>query len=97
MVNFTPGNLYEDYKPGVDKIASYGLAALIAGGIAAKAGLFKWLIAGLIAFKKVIPVAVVALFALFKRIFGGKPAKDPLEDHQTVKPALKDSPPPQNP
>ncbi len=54
----------------------------MAGGIAAKTGVFKWLLASLIAFKKVIPVAAIALFALVKRIFGGKPAADPLQAHE---------------
>lgn len=82
MVNFNPGNAYADYTPGTDKLASYGLAALVAGGIAAKTGVFKWLLAMLIAFKKVIPVAAIALFAFVKRIFGGKPAIDPLQSHE---------------
>src|SRR3989449_2653188 len=32
---------YADFIPGTDKVAEYGIAALIAGGLAAKAGLFK--------------------------------------------------------
>jgi uncharacterized membrane-anchored protein len=82
MVNFNAGNTYADYKPGTDKLASYGLAALVAGGIAAKTGVLKWLLASLLAFKKLIPVAAIAIFAFVKRIFGGKPAVDPLEAHQ---------------
>ena len=95
MVDFNPGNTYADYKPGTDKLASYGLAALVAGGIAAKTGLFKWLLAGLLAFKKVIPVAAIALFALFKRIFTGKSAQDPLQNYEKDK-KDSDGPPPRH-
>jgi uncharacterized membrane-anchored protein len=86
MVNFNPGNAYTDYKPGTDKLASYGLAALVAGGIATKMGFFKWAVGLLIAFKKVIPLAVIAVFAFIKRIFVGKPAQDPLQSLPTSSP-----------
>src|SRR2546426_2131137 len=33
------GHRYADFVPGTDKVAEYGIAALIAGGVAAKAGL----------------------------------------------------------
>jgi len=48
LVNFTEGNRYADFKQGADKVAAYGLAALIAGGIAAKAGLFKVILVALL-------------------------------------------------
>ncbi len=31
MTNFNPGYRYSDFDPGVDKVAAYGIAALIAG------------------------------------------------------------------
>jgi uncharacterized membrane-anchored protein len=36
MVTFNPGSRYTDYKEGSDKLATYGVAGLIAGGLAAK-------------------------------------------------------------
>ena len=96
MVNFNPGSTYADYIPGTDKIASYGLAALVAGKIAAKLGFFKWAVGLLIAFKKFIPIAAVALFAFIKRIFTGKPAEEPLQTLQTPpvnSDLTKDNPP----
>ena len=72
FVDFADGNRYADFVPGTDKVAEYGIAALIAGGIAAKAGFFKLLLAGIIALKKLIVVALVAIGAFFKRIFGKK-------------------------
>lgn len=41
-VNFNSGNRYADFNPASgDKVASYGIAALVAGGVAAKLGFFK--------------------------------------------------------
>jgi uncharacterized membrane-anchored protein len=72
MVNFNPGKRYSDYKPGVDKIATYGLAALVAGGVAAKTGFFKGLLMSILALKKFIIIAVVAVIAFIKKLFGKK-------------------------
>jgi uncharacterized membrane-anchored protein len=80
MVDFNAGNRYADYKPGTDKIAAYGLAALVAGGIAAKAGLFKGLLVALVAFKKFVIVGVIALVAFAKKFFGKKPPAVPPND-----------------
>jgi uncharacterized membrane-anchored protein len=74
MIDFTDGNRYADYKPGTDKIATYGLAALVAGGIAAKVGLFKGLWIAILALKKFIIIGVVAAGAWLRRLFGKKAA-----------------------
>lgn len=65
--SYKPGSNYAEFKPG-DKMAKYGLSALVVGGaaaVAAKTGVFKWLGKALIA-------AVVALGAFFKKLFGRK-------------------------
>ena len=72
MVDFNSGHRYADFKPGSDKLATYGLAALVAGGIAAKTGLFKGLLVALVALKKFVLIGAIALVVLFKKIFGGK-------------------------
>lgn len=74
MVNFNEGNRYADFDPKIDKVATYGIAALIAGGVAAKLGLFKLLIPVLLAAKKFIIIAFVAAAAWFKRVFRRKNA-----------------------
>jgi uncharacterized membrane-anchored protein len=71
MAEFNAGQRYADYKPGSDKLAAYGLAALVGGGIAAKAGLFAKLGVFLLAFKKFILVGLVAVGAGVKKLFGG--------------------------
>ena len=72
MLSFTEGNRYADYKEG-DKTAAYGIAGLIAGGVAAKAGLFKVLLAAW----KFIAVGVIAaagaVWRFFGSLFGRKP------------------------
>ena len=66
---FTTGNRYADFDSKTDKVAEYGLAALLAGGAAAKFGLFGKLFALLLAFKKFIFIGVIALGALVSKFF----------------------------
>ncbi len=64
-VDFNDGHRYTDYISG-DKVASYGITALIAGGagaLAAKTGL-------LAKFWKLILVGLAAVGAMFKKLFG---------------------------
>jgi uncharacterized membrane-anchored protein len=68
---FTSGNRYSEFVKG-DKVASYGLTALIASGAAAaavKTGLLTKLIAGLLALKKFILIALVAVGSAVKKFF----------------------------
>ncbi|HSI10636.1 MAG TPA: DUF2167 domain-containing protein [Chthoniobacter sp.] len=69
MVDFQEGHRYVDFKPGTDKVATYGLAGLVAGGLLAKAGFFKLLLAGILAAKKVVIVGAIALFGGIKKLF----------------------------
>jgi uncharacterized membrane-anchored protein len=71
---YVPGQRYAEYKPG-DKVAKYGLAALITGGaaaIAVKTGFWKVLVGALAAGWKVIAAAFVALGSWFTRRFKRK-------------------------
>jgi uncharacterized membrane-anchored protein len=74
MVSFNPGSTYAEFSPGVDKAAEYGIAGLIAGGILAKAGFFKFLIAGVVALWKPIAFGAVVFFgaigSFVRRLFG---------------------------
>ncbi len=53
----------------MDKVATYGIAALVLGGIAAKVGFFKLLWVGILALKKFIIIGVVAVVAFVKKLF----------------------------
>jgi len=77
MVSFAQGHRYADFNESSDPVAAYGLAALVAGGVAVKAGLLKWLIAAAVASWKLIAVAIAGVGAVVARfargLFGGKP------------------------
>ncbi|HSU17835.1 DUF2167 domain-containing protein [Longimicrobium sp.] len=75
FVDFNEGHRYADFTGG-DKVAAYGIGALVAGTVAAKAGFFKVLLLGLLAAKKAIVAGVIALAAAAKRLFGGGSSKE---------------------
>ena len=73
-IDFNPGNRYADFSAASgDKVATYGLAALVAGGVAAKLGLFKGLWVLILGAKKFIIIAALAVAAWFRKLFGKKP------------------------
>jgi uncharacterized membrane-anchored protein len=72
FVDFNEGHRYTDFVPGADQVAVYGVGALVAGKVAAKVGLFKVLLAALVAGKKLVVVAFVALGAFLKKALGRK-------------------------
>lgn len=64
---FSTGHKYAEYRQG-DKIAKYGLTALVVGGataVAMKSGFFKYL-------WKAIVIGALAVGAFFKKLFGRK-------------------------
>ena len=76
---YTDGNRYSEWREG-DKVAEYGLTALIAGGAgvaAAKLGLlgklWKVILAAFIAMKKLLIVVVLGIAAFVKRLFSKRP------------------------
>lgn len=71
-VEFKEGHRYADFNASTDKVASYGIAALVAGGVLAKTGFFKMILAALIAGKKFVIIAVVAVAGFLKKLFGKK-------------------------
>jgi uncharacterized membrane-anchored protein len=72
LADFTDGNRYTDFNKSTDKVAAYGLAALVAGGVAAKAGLFAKLFALLLAAKKLVILAGAAVIGFAAKLFGKK-------------------------
>jgi uncharacterized membrane-anchored protein len=67
---FSKGQKYSEFIQG-DKVAQYGLSALVVGGAAAaaaKSGVFKWL-------WKVLVVAFIAVAAFLRRLFSRKKAQ----------------------
>ncbi|WP_207885058.1 DUF2167 domain-containing protein [Pseudomonas sp. 30_B] len=72
MTEFNPGSRYVDFNPSMDKVAAYGLGALIAGKVAAKAGLFA---TALILLKKLWIVPALAIGWIARR-FKRKPSNE---------------------
>jgi uncharacterized membrane-anchored protein len=72
--SFTQGNRYAEWKAG-DKVAEYGLTALVAGGVGAaamKLGLFAQLGKILAKGWKLVVLGFVGLGAWIRRLFGKK-------------------------
>ncbi|MFC1591331.1 DUF2167 domain-containing protein [Thermodesulfobacteriota bacterium] len=64
---YQKGRKYAEYRQG-DKLAKYGLSALVVGGaaaVAAKSGLFKYI-------WKILAVVGIAVVGFIRSIFGGK-------------------------
>jgi uncharacterized membrane-anchored protein len=71
-LEFSDGKRYADFNSSTDKVAEYGLAALVAGVAAKKLGLFAVLLAFLAKFAKVGLLALFGGGALLKKWFGRK-------------------------
>lgn len=72
MTEFNEGARYADHNPSTDKVAAYGVATLIGGGLAAKAGLFAKIGLLLAKFWKLLLVGVLFLGGSIGKLFGGK-------------------------
>ncbi|EAB2013218.1 DUF2167 domain-containing protein [Salmonella enterica] len=71
-VKFNSGQRYADFNESTDKIAEYGLAALIGGIAAKKVGLLAMLGIALLKFWKVTAIGVVAVGALARKLLSRK-------------------------
>ncbi len=85
--SFQTGETYAEYRAG-DKVAKYGLGALVLGGAAvgaAKLGLFAWLAVFLKKGWKLLVIAVAAVASFFKKLFRGRSRKatQPSENQTT--------------
>ena len=79
-ITYNPGKRYEDYQPGVDKVAEYGLAALIAGIAAKKLGFFALILAFLVKGWKIILFVLVFFGGTIYKLFGFTKTTTPPED-----------------
>jgi uncharacterized membrane-anchored protein len=80
FTNFNEGYRYADFNADTDKVAEYGIAALVAGGVAAKLGFFGKLLALLVAFKKLVILGVAGLASLLWKWFRREPKVDLSKD-----------------
>jgi uncharacterized membrane-anchored protein len=72
IAEFNEGHRYAEFNSKTDRMAEYGLGALIAGGVAAKLGLFAKIGVFLLAIKKFLIIGLVALGGFIARLFGKK-------------------------
>jgi uncharacterized membrane-anchored protein len=86
MVEFDVGSRYVDFDPDVDTVAAYGIGALVAGKLAAKAGLLAKFSPLLLIFKKYAIVLVIGAGAFLKRVFGGRKEDLTAELQRTIEP-----------
>jgi uncharacterized membrane-anchored protein len=68
-LSFDQGKRYADFNPGTDKVAEYGLAALVVGVAAKKLGLIAVALAFLAKFAKVIFLAVAGFGAVAAKLW----------------------------
>ena len=69
---FNEGYRYADFNESTDKVAAYGLGALIAGTAAAKLGFFAKIGVFLLAFKKFVVIGLIAIGGLVMKLLGRK-------------------------
>lgn len=75
MPEFSEGFRYQDYVPGTDKLATYGIGGLIAGKALSKLGLLAMFLVFLKKGWILVVLAVAALWRGFKRLFGAGSAQ----------------------
>ena len=71
-LQFDDGKRYADFNADTDKVAEYGLAALVAGVAAKKLGLLAVITAFVVKFAKVLIIAGAAGVAGLSKLFGKK-------------------------
>jgi uncharacterized membrane-anchored protein len=72
VAEFNEGDRYAEFNEKTDRVAEYGLAALVAGGVAAKLGFFGKIFAFLVVMKKFIFIALIAVGGWLVKLFGKK-------------------------
>jgi uncharacterized membrane-anchored protein len=76
-LSYNSGKRYSDFNASTDRIADYGLAALIGGVVAKKLGLLAMVGVFLLKFAKLVGIAAVAFVAAIRKLFGRKPRNAP--------------------
>ena len=73
---FNEGKRYADFNSSTDRVAEYGLAALIAGAAAKKLGLFALAFAFVAKFAKVIAIGAFGVIAVAGKLFSRRKKDD---------------------
>jgi len=83
-LNFDDGKRYADFNASTDRVAEYGLAALVAGAAAKKLGFFALAFAFIAKFAKVGILAAAAIGAGLFKFFGKKKDAEPAVDMRNM-------------
>lgn len=75
-LEFNEGRRYADFNSSTDRLAEFGLAALVGGVAAKKLGLFALIAAFVVKFAKVIGVGALAVAGIGAKWFSGRKKKD---------------------
>ena len=88
-LDFDKGHRYADYEASTDRLAAYGLAALVGGVAAKKLGFIAVILAFLAKFAKVLGVAAIGIYAGAKRFLSGRgtPPAAPAEPQTANEPS----------
>jgi uncharacterized membrane-anchored protein len=78
-LTYSAGKRYEDFSATTDRIAEYGLLALVGGVAVKKLGLFALLVGVVLKFAKVILVGAAMLGAAVMRFFRRRPRSNPAD------------------
>jgi uncharacterized membrane-anchored protein len=78
-LTYNAGKRYEDFSATTDRIAAYGLAALVGGIAVKKLGLFALLIGVVLKFAKLILVGAAVVGAAVMKLFRRKPRNNPAD------------------
>jgi uncharacterized membrane-anchored protein len=85
-LDYNPGKRYADFDAGTDKVAEYGLAALVVGVAAKKLGLLAVVLAFVLKFAKVGLLGAAGVGAVASRLFKRKKAKAQEQAHAVSQP-----------
>jgi len=77
MADFNEGHRYFDFDPDVDAVAAYGIGALVAGKLAAKAGFFAFALVLLKKFGIFLAIGLAAFGRRIKKMFSGTDTLSP--------------------
>ena len=72
-LDYDKGKRYEDFNVSTDRIAAYGIAALVGGIAAKKLGLIAIIGAFALKFAKIIAIGAAAVFGGIWKFFSGRP------------------------
>jgi len=71
-LEYNTGKKYTDFDAGTDRVAEYGIAALIGGIAAKKLGMFALAAGLLVKFWKILLIAGIALIGVLAKLKGRK-------------------------